>query len=82
MEKESTACKPQVPSSRYSQGLMTDSKIQEITCYHPQQQISQDCKSLSRQSKVPSCFSCHHKQEKGVSEENVISDWLVIMAVS
>lgn len=32
MEKESTACKPQVPSSRYSQELMRDSKIQKITC--------------------------------------------------
>lgn len=41
MGKESTACKPQVPPSRCSQGLRRDSKIQKITCYHHQQQISQ-----------------------------------------
>lgn len=82
MGKESTASKPQGPSPRYSQGLRRDSKIQKITCYHHQQQISQDCNGLSRQSKVSSCFSCHHKQEQGVSEEYVISDGLVIMEVS
>lgn len=81
MGRESTACKPQGPSLRYSQGLRRDSKIQTRTCHHHQQQISQDCNSLSRQSQVPGCFSCHHKQEQGVSEY-VISDWLVIMEVS